>query len=385
MARKPTHDWSVLLSLLLQRQEQDPSYKNKQFAEDEGVPLGSLARALTKHRKGEIELADLSHIDHKNDHNDGRNDHNSDHKRKASAGKKAPNNNNKQPLTSRSDHSNGERARNCDQKKSHVGPKRKGGQRGNRNAVTHGLYAQCLSDEMKVVYEQALGSAGGVDDELALARAKLAEAFRKKGEQEYMERVIEEEKARAASEPTDTPPILDEEGNPVPSNTAPAHFNYGAMQPDAFEDNIGPLGMTIKMRRIDWDAVIDRWMGRIANLESLRQKLLQGHVLSHSERLAIQSTTFNQLANGEIDAITAGNLLSANAIEIPANLLAQIRSELGEDGDDDSELPKEAVTPQMVEERERQLQLGNKQRADEFMAQRLRELEALNAEDAQHG
>ncbi|UTZ35137.1 hypothetical protein HB762_28155 (plasmid) [Vibrio campbellii] len=47
------------------------------------------------------------------------------------------------------------------------------------------------------------------------------------------------------------------------------------MRAEAFEDNIGPLGTTIKMKRVDWDAVIDRWMGRVANLESLRQKLLQ--------------------------------------------------------------------------------------------------------------
>lgn len=384
MARKPTHDWSVLLSLLFQRQEQDQSYKNKQFAEDEGVPLGSLTRSLTKYRKGEIELADISRSYQQNDRNDRKNDHNSDRKHKAINNGNVKNNKYKHDVTHNYGKPDGERVRNSDRSQSNAGAKRKGGQRGNRNAVTHGLYAQCLSDEMRVVYEDALGKAGGVDEELALARAKLADAFRQKGEQEYLERVIEQEKLRAASEPP-LPSIVDDEGNVVPSNTVPARFNYGAMQPDSFEDNLGPLGMTIKMRRIDWDAVIDRWMGRIANLESLRQKLLQGHVLSHSERLAIQSTTFNQLADGIIDAIAAGNILSANAIDIPANLLAQIRYELGDDGDDESSLPKDAVTPQMVEERERQLQLGSKQSAGDFMAQRLLELDALNAEDAQHG
>lgn len=156
------------------------------------------------------------------------------------------------------------------------------------------------------------------------------------------------------------------------------------MQPESFEDNTGVLGMTIRMKRIDWDAVIDRWMGRIANLESLRQKLLQGHVLSHSERMAIQSTTFNQLAEGSIDAVTAGNLLSANAIEIPSNLLAQIRVELGAD-EDEGELPKGGVTPQIVEEREKALQLGNAQAADEFMAERMAALEELNAAEVNDG
>ncbi|WP_232613686.1 hypothetical protein [Photobacterium carnosum] len=384
MARKPTHDWSVLLSLLFQRQKQNHSYKNKQFAEDESVPLGSLTRSLTKYRKGEIELADLSLPYQQNDRNDRKDDRNYDRKPKITNSGINRNNKSKHGVTSNCALSDGERARNSDRSQSNAGAKRKGGQYGNRNAVTHGLYAQCLSDEMRVFYEDALGKAGGVDDELALARAKLADAFRQKGEQEHLERVIEQEKIRAASE-SSPPQILDDEGNVEPSNTVPARFNYGAMQPDSFEDNLGPLGMTIKMRRIDWDAVIDRWMGRIANLESLRQKLLQGHVLSHSERSAIQSTTFNQLAGGTIDAITAGNLLSANAIDIPANLLAQIRYELGDDGDDESSLPKDAVTPQMVEERERQLQLGSKQSAGDFMAQRLLELDALNAEDAQHG
>ncbi|MEB5557098.1 hypothetical protein CGT72_10020 [Vibrio cholerae] len=233
---------------------------------------------------------------------------------------------------------------------------------------------------MAEAYEAAFDAAGGIDHELALARAKLAEAFRLKGQQEYVERCIAEEQAKKVEEPDESDSSEDGE----PSFKRPSYFNHAAMRAEAFEDNIGPLGTTIKMRRVDWDAVIDRWMGRIANLESLRQKLLQGSTLTYSEQLAIKSTVFNQLANEEIGAVTAGHILSANGLDIPPNLLAQIRFELGEGDDDDSELPTGAVTPQMVEERERQLQLGNQQSSEEFLAERMAELEALEAED-RHG
>lgn len=382
MARKATHDWSYLLAVFFERQEQDSSYKKKEFAEDEGLSIGSLSRALTQYRKGEIELADLSLSDRKNDH---KGDHNSDRQSQVVNSQKAVKLKSKQDVKVKSKGESGGCTRNSDRSQSEVPAKRKrGGQLGNRNAVTHGLYATALSEEQQQQYEQALGAAGGVEHELALARIKLAEAFRKKAEQEALETYIEEQKRVAAETGKDVQLERDADGNVIPTDALPARFNHAAMQPDAFEDNTGVLGMTIKMKRIDWDAVIDRWMGRIANLESLRQKLLQGHVLSHSERLAIQSTTFNQLAEGVIDAVTAGNLLSANAIEIPANLLAQIRVELGTD-EDEGELPKGGVTPQIVEEREKALQIGNAQAADEFMAERMAALEELNAAEVNDG
>lgn len=389
MARKSTYDWSSLLALLFQRQKDDPKYKNKDFAQDEGVPLGSLTRAITQYRKGKIDIAGNAPIDHDNDrNNDLNNDRLSDHKASKTTTKKGSKTNVKQKVNANNDHSDGERARNSDRSFSQFGAKRnRGGQAGNSNARKHGLYARHLTDEMAEAYETALSAAGGIDHELALARAKLAEAFRLKGEQEYIEKRIAEEQARKAEEAANEPPPPaadpDDEGF-TPSFKKPDYFNHAAMRAEAFEDNIGPLGTTIKMKRVDWDAVIDRWMGRIANLESLRQKLLQGSTLSYSEQLAIKSTVFNQLANEEIDALTAGHMLSANGLDIPPNLLAQIRFELGEGDDDDSELPTGAVTPQMVEEREKQLQLGNQQSSEEFLAARMAELEALNAED-RHG
>ena len=352
-----------------QRQESDPSYKKKDFADDEGLSIGSLSRALTQYRKGDLILSDR-----KNDH---KNDLNSDHLAKSGDSRQPVKLKSKQQVKIKKNTSSGGGTRNSDRSQSKITAKRKGGQRGNQNAATHGLYSQSLSADMQAQFEDALGAAGGVDQELALARIKLSEAFRKKGEQEYMERLIEQKKLEAAESGNDVELERDSEGNVIPSDALPVRFNHAAMQPDAFEDNTGVLGMTIKMKRVDWDAVIDRWMGRIANLESLRQKLLQGHVMSHAERLAIQSATFNQLAEGEIDAITAGNLLSANSIEIPSNLLAQIRVELGEE-EDDSDLPKGGVTPQIVEAREKQLQEGNAQDAAEFMAERMAALDELN-------
>ncbi|KOH04582.1 hypothetical protein ACZ98_23705 (plasmid) [Vibrio parahaemolyticus] len=387
MARKSTYDWSSLLALLFQRQKDDPKYKNKDFAQDEGVPLGSLTRALTQYRKGKIDVSNNAPIDHESDRkNDLNNDRLSDRKANKNASKKGSKANNKQQLKGNSDHSDGERARNSDRSFTQSGAKRnRGGQAGNANARKHGLYSQHLTGEIAEAYEAAFSAAGGIDHELALARAKLAEAFRLKGEQEYIERRIAEEQARKAEEVvTAPPPSGDPDDDGVPNFQKPDYFNHAAMRAEAFEDNIGPLGTTIKMKRVDWDAVIDRWMGRVANLESLRQKLLQGSTLTYSEQLAIKTTVFNQLANEEIDALTAGHMLSANGLDIPPNLLAQIRFELGEGEDDDSELPTGAVTPQLVEEREKQLQLGNQQSSEEFLSSRMAELDALNAED-QHG
>ncbi|MBT2909673.1 hypothetical protein PL84_03635 [Vibrio anguillarum] len=384
MARTSTYDWSSLLALLFQRQKDDPKYKIKNFAEDEGVPIGSLTRAITQYRKGKIEVSSHAPLEHSSDRkSDLNNDRLNDRKANKSNQKKQGKTNNKQEVKKGSDRLDGARTPNSDRSLSQIGAKRnRGGQAGNGNAVKHGLYARHLTLEMAEAYEAALSAAGGVDHELALARAKLAEAFRLKGEQEYLERCIAEEQARKAEQESVDQPDVIAEGEE--SFKKPSYFNHAGMRAEVFEDNIGPLGTTIKMRRVDWDSVIDRWMGRIANLESLRQKLLQGNTLTYSEQLATKSSVFSQLANEQIDAITAGHILSANGLDIPPNLLAQIRFELGEDGDGDSDLPTGAVTPQMVEERERQLQMGNQQSSEEFLAERMAELEALEAED-RHG
>ncbi|MFW1108318.1 hypothetical protein ACEWA7_19965 [Vibrio parahaemolyticus] len=385
MARKSTYDWSSLLALLFQRQKDDPKYKNKDFARDEGVPLGSLTRAITQYRQGKIDVSEHALIEHDNDRkNDLNNDRFYDHKSGNGSQKKGNKKDNKQEHTSSNDHFDGQGTPHSDRSLFGAGAKRtRGGQAGNANAVKHGLYARHLTKEMSDAYEAALSVAGGIDHELALARAKLSEAFRLKGEQEYIEKRIAEEQAKKAEEKANELAEQNDDDD-VPVFQRPSYFNHAAMRAEAFEDNIGPLGTTIKMKRVDWDAVIDRWMGRIANLESLRQKLMQGHALSYSEQLAIKSEVFTKLHEEQISAISAGHILSANGLEIPPNLLAQIRFELGEDGDDDSELPTGAVTPQMVEERERQLQLGNKQSSEDFLAERMAELEVLDAED-RHG
>ncbi|MCC8380085.1 hypothetical protein [Xenorhabdus sp. PB30.3] len=372
MARKPTYDWSSLLALLFQRQKENPKYKNKDFAKDESIPLGSLTRAITQYRKGQIEVSRYAPIDHCNSDrkSDLNSDRLSDRNKSRKSRKNTDINNFKQQVKYCSDHLIGERAHQSSRSLPLSGTKRnRGGQVGNSNARKHGLYTQHLSEEMAEAYESALSAAGGIDHELALARAKLTEAFRLKGEQEYIEKRTAEEQLR--------PEVS------IGNSDKASYFNHAAMRAEEFEDNLGPQGTTIniKMRRVDWDTVIDRWLGRIANLESLRHKLLQGCTLTYSEQLAIKSTVFNQLLNDEIDALTASHMLSANGLDIPPNLLAQIRFELGEGDGDDSDLPTGAVTPQLVEERERQLQLGNKQSSEAFLAARMAELEELNEEE----
>jgi hypothetical protein len=51
-------------------------------------------------------------------------------------------------------------------------PRRRGGQPGNRNAVTHGFYSRPLSDERETAMSQA-DEIQGLDEEIALLRYKI--------------------------------------------------------------------------------------------------------------------------------------------------------------------------------------------------------------------
>lgn len=118
---------------------------------------------------------------------------------------------------------------------------------------------------------------------------------------------------------------------------------------------------------------IQRLLGRIDNLIS-SQIRLDDSATSNSELL---KKIFEDRRSGGISAIEAAYLYMEKGLDVPPLVQVEARLEIGGE-DDESELPKGGVTPQIVEERERQLQLGNKQSADEFMAERLAELEVLN-------
>jgi len=118
---------------------------------------------------------------------------------------------------------------------------------------------------------------------------------------------------------------------------------------------------------------IQRLLGRIENLIS-SQNRLDNSVSSHGEML---ESIFAARRSGEMSALEAAYQYMEKGIDVPALLQTEAKIELGED-EDDSDLPKGGVTPQMIEERERQLLEGSKQSSADFLAERMAALEELN-------
>lgn len=123
---------------------------------------------------------------------------------------------------------------------------------------------------------------------------------------------------------------------------------------------------------------VQRLLGRIESL-LVSQLKLDNDLSQHAEFLR---ETFNCRRDGQISATDAAYRFMEKGFDVPPALLAEMRLELGDDEEEGS-LPTGAITPQMVEERERQLQSGNVVSSEEFLQKRLKELEDLNnAENA---
>jgi hypothetical protein len=56
--------------------------------------------------------------------------------------------------------------------------RKRGGQKGNKNAVKHGFYARVLDEAEKLDFETASGL-NGIDDEIALLRVKIKSVLEK--------------------------------------------------------------------------------------------------------------------------------------------------------------------------------------------------------------
>lgn len=121
---------------------------------------------------------------------------------------------------------------------------------------------------------------------------------------------------------------------------------------------------------------LQRLLGRIESL-LLSQNKLEHEPVNNSDFL---QGVFAKRKAGEITATDAAYQFMARGFDVPPALLAEMRLELGDD-DDEGSLPTGAITPQMVEDREKQLQAGNVVSSEEFLKKRLKELEELdNAE-----
>jgi len=117
------------------------------------------------------------------------------------------------------------------------GGKSDGPPKGSQNAKTHGLYASALTDEEKRLWNQI--ELGNVDDELRMAKIRLARALRLEMTDADLELI----------ERTESPTML------------------GGL-PD-YDD----LVKTETFKRRDWSPIVDRLMGRIESLERTRAEL----------------------------------------------------------------------------------------------------------------
>lgn len=117
------------------------------------------------------------------------------------------------------------------------GGKNTGAPKSNQNAKTHGLYASALTDEEKRLWNQI--ELGNVDDELRMAKIRLARALRLEMTDADLELI----------ERTESPTML------------------GGL-PDYDE-----LVKAETFKRRDWSPIVDRLMGRIESLERTRAEL----------------------------------------------------------------------------------------------------------------
>ncbi|EGQ9055236.1 hypothetical protein GEN90_24685 [Vibrio parahaemolyticus] len=118
---------------------------------------------------------------------------------------------------------------------------------------------------------------------------------------------------------------------------------------------------------------LQRLLGRIESL-LLSQNKLEREPSNNADFLA---EIFGKRQSGEVTATEAAYSFMSRGFDVPPALLAEMRLELGDDEEEGS-LPTGAITPQMVEERERELQSGNVVSSEEFLQKRLKELEELN-------
>ncbi|WFQ78070.1 hypothetical protein PXH59_00110 (plasmid) [Xenorhabdus sp. SF857] len=118
---------------------------------------------------------------------------------------------------------------------------------------------------------------------------------------------------------------------------------------------------------------LQRLLGRIESL-LVTQTKLDNDLHNHADFL---TALFVKRRVGEISATEAAYRFMEKGFDVPPALLAEMRLELGDD-DEERGLLTGTITPQMVEDREKQLQSGNVISSEAFIQQRLEELEELN-------
>lgn len=119
---------------------------------------------------------------------------------------------------------------------------------------------------------------------------------------------------------------------------------------------------------------IQRLLGRIENLIS-SQNRLDSRISNFGGML---ESVYSSLRSGDISAVEAAYRYMEKGIDVPPLLQAEAKLEIGCEDESESDLAKGGVTPQIVEERERELQAGSTCSSEQFLKKRMAELEELN-------
>lgn len=145
----------------------------------------------------------------------------------------------------------------------HHGGKSKGAKKGNKHALTHGIYSDGLFEHEKESWDQI--TVGSVDDEIKIAKIQLARAMKalKAIEESPRGQHGEElEKNQVAFE-------LAELEDKVSGNKVDLGIN-----PETGDVKVSPSHERIVVRkRPDYRAIIDRLLGRIGKLELTRSTI----------------------------------------------------------------------------------------------------------------
>ncbi|MET4759628.1 hypothetical protein, partial [Endozoicomonas sp. NE40] len=236
-------------------------------------------------------------------------------------------------------------------------PSRRGGRReppggapkGNSNAATHGIYSRFFSDEDLAIWDQA-AEIDHLDYELRVARMQLARAIKKQKEYDQIRKDCGDENKDA----------------------------FLSLPVTEFNREVGSEGGKEETKRSipDVDNVIDRLLGRVAQLMKQKDDLLQSPLLSKADQQAHTQTVITQLNSGDLTAIEAGLQLEALLIPLPVTLAAMVKVELATEAEESFEgggVSADDIARKAAEIRERK-----RQEREEFLKRREKELEALN-------
>ena len=230
--------------------------------------------------------------------------------------------------------------------------KSEGGQPGNKNAMTHGIYSREMSAEDQLRWEM-VNDLDNVNRELTVARVQLSRALSKQAEY------------AAAQTPIDSADEL--------KSASLAHIPITGHEVD-----MGTEGGNEKWVRSlpDIDAVIDRTIRSISQLMKQKKELEQSPILTRADQQTHIQMVMGRVARGDITALEGGFQLEALMITPPQTLSAMIKVELLQDTEETYE--GGGVSAEEINRKAIELEAKIEKDRRKFLPERIKQLEQLD-------